>query len=144
MKEPVFKNMRYKIAYIITALCLVVFACSKTRIGVNTYDIDYSQSATFDQDKKITFVDVLSDSRCPIDVECVWSGESTVALRATCAPSDTIYFELSFGDGITDHRDTTIFDIYRVELLAILPLPESDVELEKEDYSIRILVEKME
>jgi len=134
--------MKYNLAYIIVALCLAMFACSKARIGVNTYDIEYSKSVTFDQNKKLTFLDVISDSRCPIDAECVWAGEATIALRAICAPSDTIDFELRFGDGFNDKRDTTIFDIYKVELLEVLPLTEVEVELEKEDYSIRVLIEK--
>jgi hypothetical protein len=111
-------------------------------VGVNTYDIDYSESVTFDQNKKLTFVDVVTDSRCPIDVDCVWPGEATIALQAICKPADTINFELSFGEIGEDHRDTTIFQIYRVEILEVLPLREEGIELEKEDYSIRVLIEK--
>jgi len=134
--------MRYNLTYSILALCLVVFSCSKTQIGVNTYDIDYGNSASFDKDKMITFVDVVGDSRCPIGVDCIWFGEATISLRAVCAPGDTTNFELTFGDGINDHRDTTIFEIYRVELLDVTPYPQFGVELEKEDYSIRVLIEK--
>ena len=134
--------MRHNLAYILVALSLTFFACSEMSVGVNTYDIDYSESVTFDQNKKLKFVDVISDSRCPFDVHCVWAGEATIALQAICTPADTINFELSFGDGITDNRETTIFQIYRVELLEVLPLTEEGVELEKEDYSIRVLIEK--
>ncbi|RLD19517.1 MAG: hypothetical protein DRI69_08215 [Bacteroidetes bacterium] len=134
--------MRDNLAYILVALSLTFFACQKMQVGVNTYDIEYSESITFDQNKKLIFVDVISDSRCPVNVDCVWPGEATIALQAICTPGDTINFELSFGEIGTDHRDTTIFDIYRVELLEVLPLTEEGVELEKEDYSIRVLVEK--
>lgn len=124
------------------ALSLTIFACSKMSVGVNTYDIGFSESVTFDQNKKLTFVDVVTDSRCPIDVDCVWPGEVTIALQAICKPADTINFELSFGEIGTDHRDTTIFDIYRVEILEVLPIREEGVELEKGDYTVRVLVEK--
>jgi len=134
--------MKHQLIYLILALCMTMIGCNKTPIGVNTYDIDYGETVTFDQNKKLTFVDVVSDSRCPIEVHCVWAGEATIALQAICTPADTINFELSFGDGITDHREATIFQIYRVELLEVLPLTEEGVELEKEDYSIRVLIEK--
>lgn len=134
--------MRQNLAYILVALSLTIFACSKMSVGVNTYDIDYSTSVTFDQNKKLTFVDVISDSRCPVDVDCVWPGEVVIALRATCTPQDTIYFQLTFGEDDEASRDTTIFDIYRVEILEVSPLRYEGVELENEDYSIRVLIEK--
>jgi hypothetical protein len=134
--------MRYHFAYIILTLGLTILACNKTRLGVNTYDIEYSKSATFDKDKKLIFVDLIGDSRCPTGVNCVWPGEATLALQAICVPADTTYFELTFGDGVSDHRDTTIFEIYKVEILEVIPYPVFGVELEKEDYSIRVLIEK--
>lgn len=134
--------MRYTLVYVVVLCSSAFLSCSKARIGVNTYDIEHSNSAIFDQNKKLTFEDVVSDSRCPDDVSCVWPGEAVIALRAICSPGDTLDFVLTFGDGINDHRDTTIFEIYKVELLEVLPPAEKGIELEKQDYSIRVLIEK--
>ena len=134
--------MRYNVAYVLVTFMMIFLACNKMPIGVNTYDIDYSESVTFDQNKKLTFVDVVADSRCPIDVDCVWPGAAVIALRAICSPLDTIDFQLTFGIDDEAGRDTTIFDIYRVEILEVMPLREEGVDLEKEDYSIRVLIEK--
>ncbi len=38
----------------------------------------------------ITFERLVSDSRCPPDVQCVWQGEVTVQLRLSAAGADTV------------------------------------------------------
>ena len=48
------------------------------------------QSAVFEAEKlEVTFVDVLSDSRCPTDVTCVWQGVVTVRLAISSGGKET-------------------------------------------------------
>lgn len=41
----------------------------------------------------LTFVDVLEDSRCPLDLVCVWEGMFPVAIRISSAGQDYGIFE---------------------------------------------------
>ena len=73
----------------------------------------------------LTFVDIVSDSRCPKGAQCVWAGEVTIAMKLA-TPLGNKSFELS-GQASTQSALS-----YRVELLeygacpggpAITPLP---------------------
>lgn len=64
----------------------------------------------------LTFVDIVSDSRCPKGVQCVWAGEVTIAMKLV-TPLGNKTFELS------GHASTQSALSYRVELLEYGPCP---------------------
>lgn len=64
----------------------------------------------------LTFVDIVSDSRCPKGVQCVWAGEVTIAMKLV-TPLGNKSFELS------GHASTQSALSYRVELLEYGPCP---------------------
>lgn len=86
----------------------------------------------------ITFVAVTEDSRCPVDVTCVWAGNATVELKV----------------GMTDAVDTTVtlntdlepkattIGRHQLRLVALAPVPRSDVRIAAGDYSATLHVEK--
>lgn len=86
----------------------------------------------------ITFVAVTEDSRCPVDVTCVWAGNATVELKVIMA----------------DHDDTTVIlntDLepkvatigrHELRLVALAPLPRSDIRIRGSDYSVTLRVDK--
>ena len=86
-----------------------------------------------------TFTKVVSDSRCPLNVVCVWEGEVTVELDVKAgAVVETIT--------LSDHpnigpRDT--INNYIFILLDVQPYPESTEELDMEDYTIELQVEEL-
>jgi hypothetical protein len=88
----------------------------------------------------VRFWDVPADSRCPIDVICVWQGEAVVALRVAVADGSSEELRLKHeGDGRS--RD---WGGFRFELRFIEPAPESSRTLRVEDYRIRLLVDRAE
>lgn len=130
---------------IATGIMMAVFAiaaCSKQTPGLDTYDISYSDRINFDKDKRLSFSDVISDNRCPMDAVCITDGEAVIAFQGICN-ADTIPFTLHFGVAASGPSDTLIFEEYRVQLLEVLPLQLVGVEVEKEDYECRVLVEKV-
>lgn len=86
----------------------------------------------------ITFVAVTEDSRCPVDVTCVWAGNATVELKVSMA----------------DHVDSTVIlntDLepkaapigrHALRLVALAPLPRSDTRIPGSDYSATLRVDK--
>lgn len=87
----------------------------------------------------ITFLSVVSDSRCPADVVCVWQGDGAVLLRVeslrTEAPSvllDTLHTELQ--PRAADYLGYTII------LNGLLPYPYSSDEPGSRDYRVSLTV----
>lgn len=84
----------------------------------------------------LTLERVVADSRCPVDVNCVWAGEIRVALALewpqTEAPRRE--FELS-----TTAPTATVNEI-GFELLGALPEPRSTVKIAASDYRISLRI----
>ncbi len=72
---------------------------------------------------QITFQKLTSDSRCPLDVQCVWEGEVDAAFLVTTSnASDTIVFKGFLGndeDGVLQQ----LVDTYGIELQRVDPYP---------------------
>ena len=89
------------------------------------FSLKPGESATIEStDLRVTFLSVLSDSRCPADALCVWAGDAVVALsvgrtdvelRSTSAP------ETSLG-------------AYRLRLERVEPYVYSGKTIEPADY----------
>ena len=90
-------------------------------------------------DLTITFMSVVSDSRCPSDVRCFWGGEASVELRLEQSISSaTIYLSTIEWD---DYHNTVDSLGYHFELLAVDPYPENyKVPIPKKDYVITLSV----
>ena len=84
----------------------------------------------------LTLERVVADSRCPVDVNCVWAGEIRVALSLerpqTEAPRHE--FELS-----TTAPTATVNEV-GFELLGALPEPRSTAKIAASDYRISLRV----
>jgi hypothetical protein len=52
------------------------------------------QSAQLADDSRIDYMKLVSDSRCRPDVQCVWAGDATIAMRWTPASGAAQDFEL--------------------------------------------------
>jgi hypothetical protein len=83
---------------------------------------------------RITVHEVLEDSRCPIDVTCIWAG--TVRVRAT----------LESGLGTAEQvfeLDTPITtEVEEVTLIQVGPFPEEGVSIEDSDYTFIFEIKK--
>lgn len=88
----------------------------------------------------VRFWDVPVDSRCPIDVICVWQGEAAVALKLAAADGSSEELLLKH-EGDDRRRE---WGGYRFELKFIEPAPESTRTLRVEEYRVRLLVDRAE
>jgi hypothetical protein len=92
------------------------------------------QSATFKAEKlEVTFVEMISDSRCPTDVTCVWQGTVTVRLA------------ISSNGKVTQHEADASNDVaidgYVVDVLDVLPArgPQSQ-QIAPADYRVTLKI----
>jgi len=90
---------------------------------------------------KISFQEILEDSRCPSDVQCVWAGQAKVLLHFTEKNKPTDNVELILG---VDNPElaTKVIGAYTIRLLEVDPYPLSTREVAPSDYSIRLIILK--
>jgi hypothetical protein len=87
----------------VIAVCLAAPACAN-RIGApsaervplgRAFTLAVGQSAVVDDTGlRVSLKGVAEDSRCPVDVQCVWEGDATVSLVAAGAASPGAQYEL--------------------------------------------------
>lgn len=80
---------------------------------------------------------VLGDSRCPLDVTCVWAGEASVELRGTSMGMG-VGFTLTLPSAAT-HRT----DDFEVVGLLLLPEPYSEVMIPASGYRLLVQVNRV-
>lgn len=84
----------------------------------------------------VRFEAVTQDSRCPVDVVCVWQGDATVVLALTTSADAAASRELHTG---IEPRETR-FASYAVGLVSVAPAPRSTVKIAPEDYRVTLRV----
>ncbi len=84
----------------------------------------------------LTLESVVADSRCPVDVTCVWAGEIRIAFSLDSPDSEAPrnHFELSTSAPAASARGLSF------ELLGATPAPRSTTKIAPGDYRISLRV----
>ena len=93
-------------------------------------------------EKAMKFIRVISDSRCPTGVTCVWAGEAKILVE---------FFEKgrSQGEKVISNTKLPLSEFFKSDILNIIgftlnPYPDVDKRINPEDYKISLRVsEKM-
>jgi hypothetical protein len=85
----------------------------------------------------LTFVSVERDSRCPKGTRCIRAGEAVVVLSVREGNGDatTLTFDVPPGGGASQS-----FHGYRIQIVALDPQTETDVDIAPSDYVATIAV----
>ncbi|MBF4481860.1 hypothetical protein [Dehalococcoides mccartyi] len=136
--------MRKRALAIFAGLVMLVFPLSACSAEIPTAGLDQSISFPPGQscliageDLTIKFVGVLSDSRCPEGVQCVWEGEVTVELliKYGGATSKLYIVNRGGGDAVAAFRD------YKFSF-NVTPYPETGTEITPEEYRLVMVVSR--
>lgn len=91
-----------------------------------------------DEKLKIKFVSLVSDSRCPKDVTCIWAGDAEILLKVRAkGKAKFIHLHTS---GRFDQA--TQFDGYVITLNSLEPYPTSKGKCKSEEYVATLSVQK--
>ncbi len=121
-------------------LMALTFACKKDNNTLyRTTEIKYGESKVYaDYNLTINLDSVLSDSRCPQNVNCIWAGNAEV--RFIYSKDDkTVKFVLNT---LTSFRTDTLIYGYRIKLVDLTPYPEVGVTTEQIKYKAELKVIK--
>jgi hypothetical protein len=89
---------------------------------------------------RMSFQRAGEDSRCPIDVVCVWQGNAAVELALGIGTGPSYPFVLNTANGApaVEHGG------YRVTLLDLAPAPRAGVEIPPDEYRATVRVEAVD
>jgi len=140
-------NARLGLARIFTASGLLVIiggmGCASPPVQPSevtfgpSFELRAGTSATLSGGLKVTFDRVTSDSRCPMDVVCVWAGDATISLRLSQSAGGQVERELH----TIPSGSEASYLAYLVKLVALTPYPRSDRPIRPDDYVATLTVE---
>ena len=86
---------------------------------------------------RVTFTRVVDDSRCPVDVTCVWEGNAGVELGLALGSGPTVPYVLN----TTLEPTAVTAGVYTLTLVAVEPAPVSTQTIAPDAYRIRLRIE---
>jgi hypothetical protein len=91
------------------------------------------------EDFTIAFISVVEDSRCPIDVRCVWEGNARIVTRLSKAKNNRASIELNTSSRFPREG---VFLGYRIELVKLDPQQTSTREIAEREYRASLILSK--
>lgn len=92
----------------------------------------------------ISFDSVLTDCRCPKNVECFWAGYVSVSMRLYNGNAKPVSFSLeNYNDKNRLFVNDTTISGYNIKLIDCLPYPDINVERKFSDYYVKVLVSQV-
>jgi hypothetical protein len=88
---------------------------------------------------RINFQVVAEDSRCPVNVKCVWTGNAKIVLRLSKAGKRNATINLNTG---LDPKHLS-YQGYDIKLVKVMPQRKDGVTINSGDYAVTLLVTKM-
>ncbi len=133
-------NTKLKISVIILSFIgLITISCnSEESTGSDLVKLNFEQKYQTNE-LTIKFHSVLSDSRCPIGLICFWEGNAEVQFSYINNEGNGSDFILNTHSGF---RTDTLINGYRIKLVKVLPYPEKDVIIDKDDYMVELDINK--
>ena len=135
-------------SHVLIPLIILIYSCSNTVESEysefklsDTITINYGQTLFNSQeDISIKFDSLLSDSRCPVNVVCVWEGDAEIKIHFIKKDESSNLFLHTNKN--YPNSDTARF-YYKVTLIDLLPYPHTEIEIDSTDYSAEIIVNKI-
>lgn len=129
-------------------ISLIITNCADNVLSPNvksftladTVQINYKEKlSNSDENLSVEFNELITDSRCPEDVICVWEGDAELQFQLI-NNSDSILFSLHSNKSFSN-SDSTVFG-YNIELVNVEPYPNTQIEYKPSDYSAYIVITK--
>jgi hypothetical protein len=107
----------------------------------DTFNLAINKSANNDENQlTITIDSVLSDSRCPQDVVCVWEGNAAVRfLFSNNGKESKFVLNTHAGENYTSE---TIIDGYFIQLVGLHPYPVYTKKISNDEYIAELVIKK--
>lgn len=102
------------------------------------FTLGVSQAAQV-EDLRLIFLRVLEDSRCPVDVVCVWAGNARVELELILAGAGKSRVLLN---SLLEPREAS-FSGYLIQYIDLKPYPKSTQQIDPRAYHLTLVVSRI-
>jgi hypothetical protein len=135
-----------------TAIALLVFmalspaACgnpsSPTAQLGEAFTVENGGSSVLVDGLGVRFEELLTDSRCPIDVNCITAGDASIRVSVRTSPDKSPEKQLTLHTGADGSlpRTVNIDDTRALELIDLKPLPLSGMRIPASEYTATLKV----
>ncbi|MBK6932384.1 MAG: hypothetical protein IPH12_16625 [Saprospirales bacterium] len=138
-----------KIALLVSATgLLIAIACQHKDANLffkldTPFSLDQGNLAVWEENDAVQLrFEKVTDSRCPVDAQCVWAGRVELELTFI-QPGDTQTTTLILGDPAgTTFTDQAVFGDFLVKLLDVKPHPTVNQPNPFDHYTIQLEVKK--
>jgi len=95
-----------------------------------TMRVQINKEKRFPKSKlSIRFVELVEDSRCPVDTNCIWAGNAKIKIRVSRSGRSQ---ELTL-DTNGQHQAATA-EGYSIKLISLIPAPRSNIRINRNGY----------
>lgn len=134
---------------IVLLFCLITIGCvsNKTFLKDNCLELQPSKFAFINNEISFKLDEIISDSRCPIDVTCVRAGEVVLKISVYKKGQKVEDVNLTIDHNSIEHNKS-FFEKYtkdadkKIKQFSVSPTRKSDENIKKEDYILKILFEE--
>ncbi len=131
-------------------LAIVVFALLLSGCAGGTQEVSAKLGEEFSlqigqtalltgENMKISFQEVITDSRCPRNVTCVWAGQVSCLVRIN--DSGSTYDVVLTQSGLTDQHAKETYKQYKLSFNTT-PYPEAGKQIAPNEYKLLLTVSK--
>jgi hypothetical protein len=97
--------------------------------------VKLTQSVIINNELTLTFQEVVSDSRCPINADCIWEGDGEVKFVLEKGnDSNNILLHTTLKPKYVE------FAGYQIKLKSLNPYPQTTDPIKAEEYSVEVVV----
>jgi hypothetical protein len=88
---------------------------------------------------KIKFVEVMEDSRCPADAQCIWAGNAKIKIEVTSRRLGTKTFEINTTSGPQGDQ----FEGWAINLESLSPVPTQHGKPAAKSYTAKFTISRL-
>ena len=129
-----------KNAILFIFVMLYFSGCSQKKKTVNNFQ-EFNQTLVKKKGNQLVLKRVVTDSRCPQGVNCIWAGEIEIVVSVY---KDNIFIKdenILLSPKL--HKEnlawfSTYFPKQKIKELAVLPYPKNDKKINPKDYFVKI------
>ena len=125
---------------VLTGLLLTILAAGALPVfakQAQTVEVAINKEVAAKGGLKVAFVELVEDSRCPVDVDCIWAGNAKIKVRVTRNGRSKV-LELN----TIHHGSQPEFAGYSFKLMGLTPKPASNIRINRNGYRASIELTK--
>ena len=122
-------------AFSILIISYIIFLIPKNKAHLNEPFTLKVNEATVLENIRFTLLSISEDSRCPLNVQCIFEGRIKAKIKITKNNSN-------FFQEIISNNQNNIFEDYNIKIEKTEPAPTSGLKINQSDYEVTFKVTK--